>query len=439
MKSIKQYGSVLGLDNMRVLLEKMNHPEQGLKVVHVAGTNGKGSVIAYLESVLICAGYKVGKYTSPVVFDVRENFQLDGEYISKTAYAECMTKVKEAGDKMVKEGFCHPTPFEVETALAFLYFHQSQCDIVLLETGMGGETDATNVMDQVLCSVITSISLDHMNFLGDTVEEIAKIKAGIIKEGCDVVLYHQSEKVTDVIKKVCSEKKAHLCVTGTPENIIIDVGGETRFDYRIKGIGGGKPDCIEKDNDKGYLKHLKIKMPGTYQPYNAVAAIEAALILQQNGFELIGYIREGLKAAKIPGRFEIISHNPLILIDGAHNAGAAEKLKDSIEMYFTNKRIAFIMGVLADKDYEKVAELTAPLAESIVTVTPDNPRALEAEKLKTAVLKYNENVTAAESVEEALKISALKVRNEEVDCIMAFGSLSYLGDLKRLVRKLKNS
>lgn len=431
IKSISKYGSVLGLNSINMLLEKLNHPEQTLKVVHVAGTNGKGSVIAYIESILICAGYKVGKYTSPAVFDYREIFQINGVYIEKAEYARCMTMVKATADEMEKEGFAHPTPFEIETAVALLYFKRNKCDIVLLETGMGGATDATNVLKKVLCSVITSISLDHMNFLGNTVEEIAGVKAGIIKEKCDAVLYPQDPKIKNVIADVCKEKKAKLTLAGTPKNIFADTEGYTVFDYTKKDV--------DETGDSLRFDCIKIRMSGAFQPYNAVVAIETALILQQQGFNVREYIRKGLKYAKLSGRFETIMDKPQIIIDGAHNPGAAKKLRDSVQMYFTNKRITLIMGVLADKDYDGVAEIMMPLGESVVTVTPDNQRALSAEALKTTVLRYHKNVVAAESVERALQLAMDRVKNGNADVIIAFGSLSYLGELKRIVDRIKNS
>lgn len=437
IKSISKYGSVLGLDSIQSLLEKLNNPHEKLRVVHVAGTNGKGSVIAYLESILICAGYKVGKYTSPAVFDYRECFQINGRHIDKDVYAECMSQIKVAADNMVKEGQSHPTPFEVETALAFMYFNRSDCDVVLLETGMGGETDATNVMAKVECSVITSISLDHMSFLGDTVEEIARVKAGIVKEKCDTVLYRQNQEVMNVVEQVCQEKESQLSIVGVPENISVSEDGCTVFDYTRDKSVEKLDGCGEEKGTA--LNNIKIRMPGMYQPYNAVTAIETAYVLQKKGFEILEYIQEGLEKAKLCGRFETIMDKPRVIIDGAHNPGAAEKLKSSIEMYFTNKRITFIMGVLADKDYDKVAKIMAPLAESVVTVTPNNPRALAAESLKNTVSKYNRNVTAAESIEKALNVSMEKVINKETDVIVAFGSLSYLGELRRVANKYKNS
>lgn len=439
IKKIEKYGSVLGLDNIVSLMERLGNPQDKLRIVHFAGTNGKGSTITYTESILRAAGYKVGKYTSPAVFHERELFQIDGEYISQSEYAEYMTEVKAAADTMVKEGLSHPTPFEVETAVAFLYFYKEKCDVILLETGMGGETDATNVVKKVLCSVITSISLDHMNFLGDTLESITTIKAGIIKNGCPVVISRQGDKVIKLVKQIAERKNSKVIIPGEPKNVHIDKEMYTVFDYECEGIGEVEFDSEDNTSniivsDRVTFCNLRTRMLGRFQPGNAATAIEVARILEQQGFKLKKAIRTGIQNAKVSGRFETISESPLFIIDGAHNPGAAEELKASLEMYFTNRRITFIMGVLADKNYDKVAEITAPLAESIITVTPNNPRALASTKLCETVSKYNANVTAATSIESALAKSIIKVKNGSADMIVAFGSLSYLGEVKSVIR-----
>lgn len=439
INKIEKYGSVLGLENIFNLMKRLGNPQDKLRVVHFAGTNGKGSTITYTESIIRMAGYKVGKYTSPAVFNNREVFQIDGEYISDRKYAECVTEVKIAADSMIREGLSHPTAFEVETAMAFLYFYKEKCDIVLLETGMGGETDATNVVKKVLCSVITSVSLDHMSFLGNSLEEIAVVKAGIIKEGCPVILSRQGDRVSKSVKQVAKKKHAIVIVPNEPKNVRVDKDMFTVFDYECEGIvevEHSGENSIEKIviADSITFCNIRTKMLGVFQPSNAATAIEVTRILENKGFHLKKSIKAGIQNAKISGRFEAISLSPLFIIDGAHNPGAAEELKQSLEMYFTNRKIAFIMGVLADKNYDKIAEITAPLADSIITITPNNPRALEAEKLCETVRKYNSNVTAATSIESALAKSLIKVKNGSADMIVAFGSLSFLGEVKSIIR-----
>lgn len=413
-----KYGSILGLETIKTLLDELGNPQDKVKIVHVAGTNGKGSVFTFVQNVLLKAGYHVGRYASPAVFEYREIIQFDGKNITEEEFAKYMANVKSACDRMVSQGKHHPTSFEVETALAYLYFSNKPCDIVLIETGMGGETDATNVEKEALCSVITSISLDHMQFLGNTVEDIAKVKAGIIKENSDVVVSNQGESIINVIESQAAVKNSKVVMANEPYNIKID-GYITSFDYVTA-------------NDKKLS--VKISMMGAYQLINACTAIETLEILRSKGYDITDEnIIEGMKNAKWPGRMEVVKEQPLIVIDGAHNPGAAVKLKESIEMYFTNKRIAFIMGVLADKDYSKEIKIVAGLAKKIFTITPDNKRALNGKALALAVADSNKNVIFEPTLEEAVKEAEKLYRNNEIDMILAFGSLSYLGDLKNII------
>lgn len=413
-----KYGSILGLEAIKTLLDELGNPQDKVKIVHVAGTNGKGSVFTFVQNVLLKAGYHVGRYASPAVFEYREIIQFDGKNITEEEFAKYMANVKSACDRMVSQGKHHPTSFEVETALAYLYFSNKPCDIVLIETGMGGETDATNVEKEALCSVITSISLDHMQFLGNTVEDIAKVKAGIIKENSDVVVSNQGESIINVIESQAAVKNSKVVVANEPYNIKID-GYITSFDYVTA-------------NDKKLS--VKISMMGAYQLINACTAIETLEILRSKGYDITDEnIIEGMKNAKWPGRMEVVKEQPLMVIDGAHNPGAAVKLKESIEMYFTNKRIAFIMGVLADKYYSKEIKIVAGLAKKIFTITPDNKRALNGEALALAVADSNKNVTFEPTLEEAVKEAENLYKNNEIDMILAFGSLSYLGDLKNII------
>lgn len=413
-----KYGSILGLETIKTLLDELGNPQDKVKIVHVAGTNGKGSVFTFVQNVLLKTGYHVGRYASPAVFEYREIIQFDGKNITEEEFAKYMANVKSACDRMVSQGKHHPTSFEVETALAYLYFSNKPCDIVLIETGMGGETDATNVEKEALCSVITSISLDHMQFLGNTVEDIAKVKAGIIKENSDVVVSNQGESIINVIESQAAVKNSKVVVANEPYNIKID-GYITSFDYVTA-------------NDKKLS--VKISMMGAYQLINACTAIETLEILRSKGYDITDEnIIEGMKNAKWPGRMEVVKEQPLIVIDGAHNPGAAIKLKESIEMYFTNKRIAFIMGVLADKDYSEEIKIVALLAKKIFTITPDNKRALNGEALALAVADSNKNVTFEPTLEEAVKEAENLYKNNEIDMILAFGSLSYLGDLKNII------
>lgn len=419
LREINKYGSVLGLDSIKELMRRLENPQKYLKVVHVAGTNGKGSTMTFLQSILMESGYTVGRYSSPAVFEYREIIRINNDYIDKDSLAEIISLIKKKCDEMVDAGLPHPTPFEIETAMAFVYFKQKKCDIVLVECGMGGETDATNVFEKVLCSVITTISLDHTQFLGDTISEIAKVKSGIVKQGCPVVVSKQSEEAMKTVSEEARRKSAKFIVTNNVEKL--EAGDFiTKFEY------------VASDNET-YCADLK--MMGTYQAINAATAVEAALVLEKQGFEVKGNIKSGLENAFWPGRLEIISDSPFIVIDGAHNPGAVSELRKSIDLYFTNKRITFIMGVLADKDFSREAGIIADRAVNIITITPDNTRALDGEKLAETLREYNKKVLAAESIGKAVKLAKETVKNNQSDMILAFGSLSFLKDLKDTINK----
>lgn len=411
IEEITGLGIVPGLESIKELCRELGNPQETLKFVHIAGTNGKGSTLAFISTILQAAGYRVGRYVSPTIFEYRERIQVDGKMISKVALGELMEQVKAACERMVARGLSQPTPFEVETALAFLYFQKKKCDIVVLETGMGGLYDATNLITTTQVAVITSVGMDHMQFLGDTVEKIAGQKAGIIKNECYVICMKQDEAVMQVVEQTANEKQAMLVVADAEEAAKVRYGVEKQqFDY-------------------AGMKRLTIALAGQHQIANAVVAIEAVRALGQKGFAVSEQaIREGLLATRWPGRFTVVSKKPLFIVDGAHNEDAAQKLADSIEFYFTNRRIIYIMGILKDKEYDKVISLTHKYADQIITVTPpNNPRAMHAYDLAKEIAKVHTAVTAVDSLEEAVEMSSLLAGKDDV--IIAFGSLSYLGRL----------
>lgn len=413
-------GSVLGLDNIVNLMNKLGNVQDSLKVVHIAGTNGKGSTSAYITQILIEAGYTVGRYTSPAVFDYMEMFTINNINISEDEYAVNMTIIKKAIDEMEAEHMTLPTPFEIETALAYLYFYRNKCDIAIIETGMGGRLDATNIVKSPLVSVLTSISKDHSRFLGETLEEIAFNKAGIIKNNCPVVSAIQCDEVTKVIKEESIKNNSKLIVCNELQNV--------RF-----------------NNDKTYGRYVGISnefnvetsMLGTFQIHNIPTAIETILVLKSEGFLIFKEnIENGIKNASISGRCERINDTPAIYIDGGHNPGAALNLKNTLEMYFTNRKLVYIIGVLADKDYDTVLSVTGGFANHIITVTPpDNARSLDGRELLKTVLKYNTSAEYADDLEKAV--------NRGIECagddgvLFVFGSLSYLGRIKEIVRSKK--
>ena len=424
IESIQSYGIVPGLESITELCKRLGNPQDRLKFVHIAGTNGKGSTLAYISTVLACAGYRVGRYISPTIFDYRERIQVNNRYITQKALCEGVEIIGNICYGMALEGLPHPTPFEVETALGFWYFDRKGCDIVVLETGMGGRYDATNLIRNTEVAVLAPISMDHMAFLGKTLAEIAGHKAGILKEGCDVVSAEQAPEAMEVIRRAADEKNCRLHVTDESSLVNLKQGSgrfleRQRFDYR--GSGGV------------FFRQLEIHLAGSFQLLNALLAIETLRVLQERGYKITeAALRKGLGETVWRGRFSVISTKPLFVVDGAHNEEAAEKLAESLEFYFTNKRIIYIIGILRDKEYEKIINLTHAYADQIITVTPpNNPRAMSAYELAQEIAKVHCKVTAVDSLEEAVEMARLLAGPEDV--IVAFGSLSYLGRLIRIV------
>lgn len=413
-----RYGAVLGLDTVTELMRRLGNPQDDLKFVHIAGTNGKGSTLAYISTILKEAGYRVGRYISPTIFDYRERIQVNEEYITREGVARLAGQIQKAGLQMLKDGFSHPTTFEVETAMAFLWFREMNCDIVVLECGMGGLTDATNVVKNTLVSVFSEIGRDHMGFLGNTVQEIARVKAGIIKPGAKAVSAVQRPEAREVLVETCQEMKADFREVSREEMEDVCCAFENQS-FAYKGMKGLKPGLL-----------------GSWQIDNAALAVEAVLALEEAGFPVTEeQICKGLSKTVWPGRFTVIERHPLFVADGAHNRDAADRLLETLELYFPDKRKIFITGVLADKEYDYIMSRLAPLAANIITVmTPDNPRALSAESLAEDIRKYNEHVETAESLGDAVRRA--RACAGEDDLILAFGSLSYLGELIRQAQKM---
>ncbi|MBR2527893.1 MAG: bifunctional folylpolyglutamate synthase/dihydrofolate synthase [Blautia sp.] len=408
-----RFGSVLGLDTMRELMSRLGNPQDNLRFVHVAGTNGKGSVIAYLFSVLTKAGYRVGRYVSPALYSYREKWAVSGKDISREDFARVMTLIRPAVESMVAAGCHHPTSFEIETAAAFVYFSMEKCDLVLLETGMGGDLDATNIVRNTLLVILTAIGMDHMEFLGNTLGEIAQKKAGIIKEGSVVLSVRQEKEAMEVIKKACFLKKDQLMVCQASE------AGMVRDDLE------GVTFCWEGEE-------YHTPLPGLCQLENAVAALHALALLEKQGYPTtIEERRKGLSETVWRGRFSVLGRNPLFIVDGAHNPPAAKRMEENLQRYLRGRRLFFIMGVFKDKDYHEVLRITAPYASMILTIqTPDNPRALPASELALAVEQLGIRALPFEQMEDALK-TAFSLAGPE-DAIVAFGSLSFISELTGL-------
>lgn len=428
MKSIENLGMVLGLDTIRELLERLGSPQDKLSFVHVAGTNGKGSVCTYMSSILMEAGAKVGRYISPAVFHYRERIQVDGRWILEDDFAKHVEKLKEAAASMVLDGLAHPTPFEIETGAAFLEFVDKKCDIVVLETGLGGRLDSTNVIKTPLCGVFTSISMDHMGMLGDTIEKIALEKSGIIKENMDAISYPQTSEVEEILRSACVERGGRFYQVNLAgiKNPVYTLE-KTEFDYTPSYSLAG---CTAEN---GPL-HLEGTILGENQVKNMAAAVEGILCLGNKGFTITKeHIQRGMKKAVWPGRFSVVWKKPLVIADGAHNEEAAIALKRSENLYFKGRRIIRIIGVFKDKEYEKILKNTVEPKDLIIAAAPQCERGLPSKELARCAGKYCNNVIDGRTVENGLSIALSEAKEQDV--ILVYGSLSFLHEVYQFFQK----
>ena len=413
-------GVHLELDRIRALLDELGNPEKNLRFLHIAGTNGKGSIAAYLSAALTRAGFCTGVYTSPVVYTYGEQFRINGKMITGEQYTQLAEKMKNAVTRMERRGLACPSNFELETVLAILFFAEQRCDYSILECGMGGRDDATNVIPAPVLAIFASISMDHTEFLGHTLPEIAAVKAGIIKKGCmAAVTSGQQKETSDVLRSVC-DSLGVLLVNGHPEQAEILENTIDGVTFRYKGL----------------LFHTPLA--GSCQVENAVTAFEALKVLQKKVPELTdNKILEGISGADWHGRFTRIAEHPDFLVDGAHNPRAAEILRKSVLECYPDRRRIFILGVFADKDYREVIRRTCDLADVLLCVeTPDNERALPAEKLAVTAAEIfpGKPVFAEKSITDAVR-HALALAGPE-DLILSFGSLSNIGEITGLMEHL---
>lgn len=402
-------GSKPGLSRTEHLLSLLGNPHKKLKFVHVAGTNGKGSTSACIASVLRKAGYKTGLYTSPYINVFNERMMIDGRMISDDELCELCEYIKPFSDSMTDDP---PTEFELITALAMEYFSRNNCDIVVLEVGMGGELDSTNVIDSPECAVITAIDLDHTSFLGSTVEEVASAKAGIIKNGTSVALYDCEKSVFAVFDNKCREVGASLVTAGFEK--IENVKTSLRF--------------IEFDF--GRYQGLKLGLVGSYQPKNASVAITAIELLREKGYKISDTnIYDGLKDVSWPGRFEILGENPVFVLDGAHNPHGMTATAKSLSDHFGDRKIHFVVGAMADKDVAGMMAMLVPFAHSFIAVKPDNPRAMEAEELAELLRELGADAEGCESVADAVKNAVQKAGKDGI--VACLGSLYFSGEIRQ--------
>ena len=408
---VEFFGSKPGLTRIGELLEKLGNPQKGMRFIHIAGTNGKGSCAAMTASVLKAAGYKTGLYTSPYLYRFNERMQINGREIPDDMLAEIVTRVKPAAEAMDD----HPTEFELMTAIALLWYREENCDVVVLEVGLGGRFDATNIIDAPEAAVIMNIGLDHTAVLGDTAEQIAFEKAGIIKPGTEAVLFQQSESVTAVVRARCEE-------LGVPLHVADFSGIKSEFD----SLYG------QSFTYKGELYALPLL--GMHQLKNAAVVLELAEVLRARGWKLEqSDVEHGLYAVHWPGRFELLSEEPLFVVDGGHNPQCAQTVRENLLHYFPDKRRILLLGILRDKDYEGLTEILDDAADEYICITPDSPRALPAAELAAFLKRYGKPVSVCDSIRGGVSLALDCSDGDSVVC--AVGSLYSVGEIRACFEK----
>lgn len=408
IRELTTVGATVGLDRIEQLLEKKNNPQNELQIIHIAGTNGKGSTSAMLSSILVEAGKKVGFFSSPYIKEVNEEFKINNNNITTEKLMELLNGI----ELHVKEMDEKPTEFELRTALALEYFKEEECEIVLLETGLGGTNDATNVVKKPLLTVITKIGIDHTSILGKTIEEITEHKGGIVKEDVPCVVMEQEETVLTILKRICRKKNVEYIQTRNNEIKIesITLNGTT---ISYKG-----------------LEKIRCSLIGTPQVENMTLVIEAVDTLNQMGIKISEEnIRVGLEKTSWAGRFDVIKEEPLFIVDGAHNVQGVEAFTQTLEQVLPNIKFTILMGLMADKEYKLMIEKLIPYAKEFVTISPKIPRAMSAVDLAEEIKKQcSKEVTAFQTIEEGVQYAQRE--QSDVCCV---GSLYMLSEVIEFV------
>ena len=407
--SISWRGSKPGLERISGMMEQLGNVQEDLKFIHIAGTNGKGSVSAMLSSVLTAAGYRTGLFISPYIMRFNERMQVNGMPISDEELAEIVTEVQPVAESMAER----PTEFEIITAAAFVWFARQKCDIVVLETGLGGRLDATNLISQNVCAVITNLGLDHTEYLGNTLGEIAGEKCGILKPGCPVVAYRSAPEAMKVIRARAKELECPVRTAdfGKIKALSADLQGQT-FQYK-------------------QFPELTVHLLGAHQLKNAAVALETISVLRKAGWEIPDEaVVQGMDSTRWPGRFEVLQDNPLVIVDGAHNPQGVESLIAAVKEYLPGQHIVCVTGVLADKDWKPMMDRLKTVVSDFVAVTPDSPRALGNVRLARYLTDREHWVSVADDVEKGLT-GALERAKATGGMVLACGSLYMAADVRR--------
>lgn len=423
LEELRVLGSNYGLERTERLLELLGNPHKKLKLIHIAGTNGKGSTSSILGKVLIEHGYKVGFFNSPHLEEIEETIRINDENISEEDLVYLLEEIKPYVNKVVEEGYKHPTEFEVLTCIMFLYLYRQKVDFGVIEVGLGGRLDSTNVIKPII-SIITSISLDHTNILGNTIQEITNEKAGIIKEAIPVITCNQKDEAFYIIKNKALLTKSKLTIVDSNDFVFLEIVNDDIPYQRVS---------VNFNNNK-YT--LDLALLGKHQIINLSLAIKALEELEKLNYIKVNInkLYKGVKNVKWKGRLEVLKKDPFIVIDGAHNIAGIEFLKSNIEEYFKYKNLYLILGILADKNVEEMVKIIAPVATEVYTVTANSIRAASANELKEVILKYNNNCIAFDDYDKAIKLSLSKVNKD--DLIVAAGSLYMIGEIRKKINNI---
>lgn len=414
IQASQKFGSRLGLERIEKLCELLGNPQDELKFIHIAGTNGKGSTSVFINNILIDAGYKTGLYTSPYIYEFNERIQINNQNISDSELECVMSEIAQQVEIMLNEGYEHPTEFELITAAAFLHFKRQNCDIVVLEVGLGGIYDATNIIKASELSIITSIDLDHTEYLGNTIAEVTKNKCGIIKENSRVLSYmNQKSEALSVIEETARKMNSIFVAADKKDLNIKEVSlSGNRFSYSGQ--------------------NYETSLIGLYQIYNSITAINAAQILKDNGWLISNDdIKNGIKAAKWPARFEILRRDPVMIADGSHNSDGMRAFAETAKKILKDKKVIAIFGMLKDKDYDYCMKELSAICDTVVVTEVDSPRRETAEKLTACAKKYFKNIYTEKENHNAVK-KAMSLANKE-DVIIALGSLYMMENIKKSV------
>ncbi|MFZ5639769.1 MAG: bifunctional folylpolyglutamate synthase/dihydrofolate synthase [Bacillota bacterium] len=416
LKNLTKFGFNFGLGRIEELMRRLGNPHRRLNIVHIGGTNGKGSTTAMAASILRAAGYRTGTFTSPHLHRYNERYRINGEEIPDDRIAALITRLRPHLEQMAAEGFEHPTEFEVSTAMAFLYFCEEKVDFLVLEVGLGGAIDSTNVAAP-LVSVITNVAMDHMDYLGETLEEIASVKAGIIKPGIPLVTAAAGPAL-EVIRQQARENGA----------AIIEIGGDTTFEILESSIRGERFNLF---TPRESYADLHIGLIGSHQVVNAATAVTAVELLNGRGFRITREaVAQGLAAARWPARLEIVQENPVVLLDGAHNYDGAVSLHRALTEIFSYRRLILVLGMLGDKEREKVIAKLTPLAAAVVVTRPNSPRAGEWQKVADEAKKYVGEVCLEENIHDAVKKAVALAGGADLVCVT--GSLYMVAEAREL-------